>query len=331
MSRFFLKLASKIVRPFSKRLSHKLRDRSAKDVHQSQELSTRLAELSKYMADSLEVLCSMQSALSARLDASLRRVYFPLDTQRALIRTEVGYMICDRTEAPLIEMLIESGELEPGLRRFLLRFMTEGMTFVDVGANIGMHSIAAARAVGPNGRVYSFEATPTTAEFLRQNVIQNGFVGRVLVHQSFVGAAAGVTAFHTCPISGFNSKFPVPNETGSLELPVVALDEVLRDIGNVDLFKIDVEGAETEVFAGMRGLMRRCPDACVVAEFAPIHLKRSGGKAEEWEAFCTEYGLNVFEVGATEGHLRRTSFLELMSKETANVLMARGERFKKCL
>jgi FkbM family methyltransferase len=295
------------------------------------ELGVRIAELSKYTADSFEVLCSRQSMLSASVDVSLRRVYFPLDNRRALIRTEVGYMICDRKDASLIAMLIESGELEPGLRLFLSRFLGEGMVFVDVGAHIGMHSIAAARIVGATGRVFSFDATPDNADFLRQNVTQNGFSDRVLVEQCFVGAATGVTDFHICPISGLNSKYPVPNEIGKLELPVVALDTALHDVGSVNLVKIDVEGAEVAVFAGMRELMRRSPDACVVAEFAPIHLKRSGAQIEDWEAFCKEHGLTVYEVGETDGRLRSASFSELMSKETANVLMARGAQFKKCI
>ena len=331
MYNVFRKLASVVVRPFNKDLSRRLRKKPSPVEPVRNDLDGRFTELSKYLADSLDVLCGRQSALSASVDVLLRRVYFPLDSRRALIRTQVGYMICDRKDASLIAMLIESGELEPGLRLFLSRFLDEGMHFVDVGAHIGMHSIAAARIVGANGRVFSFDATPDNADFLRQNVIQNGFVDRVVVHECFVGAAAGVTDFHICPISGLNSKFPVPNETGHLKLPVVALDEMLREVGNIDLFKIDVEGAEVAVFAGMRGLMRRIPSACVVAEFAAIHLKRSGSRIEDWEAFCKEHGLSVFEVGESDGNLRSTSFLELMSKETANVLMARGTRFKNCL
>ena len=331
MHNFFRKLASVVVRPFNKELSNRLRKKPSSSENMLQQIEARFAELSRYMADSLEVLCSRQSALSSSVDVLLRRVYFPLDSQRAMIRTHVGYMICDRKDASLIKTLIELGDLEPGLRLFLSRFLGEGMYFVDVGAHIGMHSIAAANIVGANGRVFSFDATPDNADFLRQNVIQNGFVDRVVVHESFVGAAAGMTDFHICPISGHNSKFPIPNQTRNLELPVVSLDEMLREVGNIDLFKIDVEGAEVAVFAGMRELMSRSPNACVVAEFAAIHLKRSGSRIEDWEAFCSEHGLSVFEVGESDGNLRSTSFLELMSKETANVLMARGTRFKNCL
>ena len=297
----------------------------------AQDLKDRLAELSKYTADSLDVLCSKQANLSANLDVSLRRVYFPLDIRRALIRTHVGYMICDRKDASLIAMLIESGELEPGLHRFLLRFLSEGMLFVDVGAHIGMHSIAAARIVGATGRVFSFEATPDNAEFLRQNVIQNGFLDRVLVHHCFVGASAGVTDFFISPISDVNSEFPVPNDTRKLDIPMIAFDKALIEVGNVDLIRIDVKGAEVAVFASLRDLMRRSPDASVVASFAAVNLKLSGTSIGDWEAFCNEHGLIVFAIGERDGNLRSTSFSEIVSKETANVLMARGERFKKCL
>lgn len=217
-------------------------------------------------------------------------------------------------------------ELEPGLHRFL----SEGMLFVDVGAHIGIHSISAARIAGSTGRVFSFAATRDNAEFLQQNV-QNGILDRVLLHHCFVGTAAGVTDFSISPISSVNSEFPAPNDSEKLEIPMIAFDKALIEVGNVDLIRIDVKGAEVTVFASLRELMRRSPKACVVAAFAALNLKSSGATTVDWEAFCNENGLNVFAIDERDGNLRSTSFSEIVSTETANVLMARGEPFIKYL
>jgi hypothetical protein len=112
------------------------------------------------------------------------------------------------------------------------------------------------------------------------------------------------------------------------EVQVVALDDVLAEVPAVDLVKVNVDGAELEVFAGMRQLLARSPDGCVVASFYATHLSRPGAQVADWKAFCQEHGLEVFVVEEPSGDLRRASFDDLMLLETANVLMARGKNLK---
>lgn len=290
---------------------------------------SRFLEHSRYMAENLELLCSMQTTLCEKQDIALRRFAFPLDDQRALVRTAVGYMTCSRVEASLVAGLTETGDLEPGLRRFLECYLTEGMTFIDVGAHIGMHTVAAARCVGRKGKVHAFEATPDTAQHLRQNVVQNGLEEQTTVHSCFAGAASGVTSFRKCRISRHNSKFDHSDVSSTIEVPVVALDDALADERVVDLIKVDVEGAELEVFAGMSQLIQRNPDVCVIAEFAPVHLDRSGTQKEDWIAFCDRNGFAVFIVDEPSGNLLKTTFANLMSASTSNILMTRGNRTQK--
>ncbi|MBC7980412.1 MAG: FkbM family methyltransferase [Armatimonadetes bacterium] len=345
------KIVSRITRLFG------IRFRAIFKSNPDAEIKSLLVEHSRQMADNMELLCRLQTALCEKIDLltkiqlekldnlsvvqnthstkldeiAQRRSMFPLDAQRALVRTSVGYMVCDRCDAFLLGQLAETGDLEHGLRRFIERYLGEGMTFVDVGAHIGMHAIAAARCVGRKGKVHAFEATPATAQFLKHNVVQNGFGSQITVHAKFVGAAAGETSFHLCPINGHNSRYPLAHETAKIEVQVVALDDVLKDVPFVNLIKVDVEGAELDVFAGMSGLLQRSPDACVVAEFAPLHLNRSGTLVNQWEDFCKTQGFEVFMVEEPRGTLKSVSFSELMCRETANVLMARGNAFKKTI
>lgn len=83
-----------------------------------------------------------------------------------------------------LDMLGEYSESEARLFSALVR---PGDTVLDVGANIGAHSVALASFVGPAGRVHAFEPGAETAAFLRANVALNALEERVLVHQVAVG------------------------------------------------------------------------------------------------------------------------------------------------
>lgn len=303
------------------------------------EMKTRLIEHSRSIADNLDLLCALQTALREKMDSLAvsfadrnefvsSRFAFPLDSSRALVRTTVGYMICDRRDPVLLGALIDSRELEPGLRCFIERYLEEGMTFVEVGAHIGMHSIAAGRCVGRKGKVHAFEAVPETAECLRQNVTQNGLGTQVKVYPNFVGTASGMAPYPLFPNGGHDGTIFPPSATAMSEVQVVALDDVLAEVPAVDLVKVNVDGAELEVFAGMRQLLARSPDGCVVASFYATHLSRPGAQVADWKAFCQEHGLEVFVVEEPSGDLRRASFDDLILLETTNVLMARGKNLK---
>ena len=97
----------------------------------------------------------------------------------------------------LVAYCQQRGAPEPGtLRRF--RSLAEpGMYVADVGANVGLFTIAAAVEVGTQGSVVAFEPTPRTHSILMGNVQLNGLLesGRVMVHQVAIADRAGLTQF----------------------------------------------------------------------------------------------------------------------------------------
>src|ERR1022692_2681077 len=65
------------------------------------------------------------------------------------------------------------GELEIATQKVLAERLRPGMVFYDLGANIGLFSLLAARIVGAGGQVFSFEPDAKVAERLRRNIAQN--------------------------------------------------------------------------------------------------------------------------------------------------------------
>lgn len=208
----------------------------------------------------------------------------------------------------LAAFLEHRGHPEPGLRDRLLGRLHPGGSFVDVGANIGLYTVAAGYAVGHGGRVIAVEPTPGTAEVLAQNVRLNGLLetGVVTIHQVAVGEAAGRAQLAThSEDSGHNSLYLTGDEDAVVQVDVAPLDDLVPVGTPVDVVKIDVEGAELAVLRGMRRVAEENPAMVVFAELAGEHLVRAGTSVEGLLAAASELGwsADVFETvsGASAG------------------------------
>lgn len=131
-----------------------------------------------------------------------------------------------------------------------------GAVFFDVGANVGFFSVLAARVVGGSGRVEAFEAVPANAACVEANAQRNGF-GQVTVHAVAAGGEAGRSTLNLAEHPGgamLASAGVPPDATGTIEVPVVVLDDLIEsgEVPVPDLVKVDVEGAEEDVVAGLR-------------------------------------------------------------------------------
>ena len=124
-------------------------------------------------------------------------------------------------------------------------------TIVDVGANIGMATLYFG-TLYPSARLLCFEPEPENLELLRHNVAQLG--SRVTVIGAALGASEGQAAF--VPSSDSANKGGgscMSDREDGLIVPVTTLARVMADHGvdTIDLLKLDCEGAEGNVIAGM--------------------------------------------------------------------------------
>jgi FkbM family methyltransferase len=135
---------------------------------------------------------------------------------------------------------------EPEVWFSLLNAVRPGDTFVDVGANIGLYAVAAARRVRP-GKVIAFEPDAGNAELLARTVALNDVGEVVEVRRIALGAERGELPFRSAmQQSGFDAR-------GTEVVPMSTLDSEID--GRVDVLKIDVEGFEPEVLAGAHSLL----------------------------------------------------------------------------
>jgi FkbM family methyltransferase len=184
----------------------------------------------------------------------------PLTANAQLVQTRHGWMLANPNDFYLGRALLEYGEcceLESAVLRQLL--VRPGIV-VEVGANIGVHTIALAREAEARHQVLvAFEPQPVIFQSLCANLAVNGLTN-VLAWPYACGAKAGTLYFEQ-PDYGAPGNFgavSMQSEPGSNTIPVpcVRLDDALRT-HTVGLLKLDVEGFELNALQGAEETIAR--------------------------------------------------------------------------
>ena len=152
------------------------------------------------------------------------------------------------------------------------KVVKEGDVVVDLGANIGYFSLLAAKLVGKKGKVYSFEPEPRNYNYLLKNIELNGY-DNVFATQKAVGEEAGKVKLYICPydtghhtinqyggIKEYESVYKYDSTEDKkefVEVEKVSLDDFFKDrTQQIDVIKMDVEGAEMLALSGMNRIIK---------------------------------------------------------------------------
>jgi FkbM family methyltransferase len=248
------------------------------------------------------------------------------DADSTAIRMRDGYVLAPTALPTFVTSLANatSRGLEPGTGEVLRRLVRPGMVVADVGANIGLLTLVMAWATGPSGQVIAFEPEAVPRANLEKMRHLNG-LSWVEVRDQAVGARAGQLTFHVSDIIGHSSLYALPENEGSREIQVevVRLDAVAPQ-GRMDVVKIDVEGAELDVLAGMSGLIAKNSDLAIVAEFGPEHLKRVGQTPAQWFKAFADAGFKAYIIDEATGAAEPTNARAAAKVVSANIAFARA-------
>ena len=216
---------------------------------------------------------------------------------RRAVRVGRDQLFPDSPDRYLAALLWRFGWLEARERALITSVVTEGMVAVDVGANIGVHTLAIARRVGPSGRVYALEPEPRNFAALCR-AVEAAELAQVRLQCAAAGEVAGPISLHVSTTNrGDHRIVPCGEVREAIEVPVLVLDELLRDEACVDFFKLDVQGAEALVLRGLRQTLARSPKALVLCELCPALLAQAGVARAEFFAPLGEAGLAPHQIG----------------------------------
>lgn len=188
-------------------------------------------------------------------------------------------MMVDGRDTALAPHLMLDGFWELWTTTFMLRHAAPGMVAVDVGANLGYFSVLLAHLVGPTGRVIAVEPNPHLAQLAERNLALNGFSHTARVDRIAAAATSGQPVqfrfMASDPKNGHvveaGAGLPPGEVMVEIAVPGMRLDDAIT--GPVDFIKIDVEGAEEEVWAGMTRLLDANPDIIVLMEFNALRCR----------------------------------------------------------
>lgn len=154
---------------------------------------------------------------------------------------------------------------EVGTIKWLRDSLQPDDVFLDVGANMGLYSIFAARQLAAGGHVYACEPHLPTAAKLIENAARNEVADRLSVISAALSSEEGFTPFHykRWRSGSSGSQLAVP-DAPVLDRPVgtelklgISVDALIERgaIRRPDLIKIDTDGIELQILEGMRGLL----------------------------------------------------------------------------
>ena len=219
---------------------------------------------------------------------------------------------------PVVSGALYFGVYEKAETAFIERTLRPGMTVLDVGANIGYYTAMAARRVGPTGRVIALEPDPESFKYLEQTIAANE-VGNVVAFQC---AAADREAKMTLHISednrGDNRLYEPDPKWPKVSVAARPADELLKEAGveTVDFIKIDVQGFEASVIAGLKTTLDQSESLTLIAEFWPKGLRDAGGDPKEFLQQLRAHGLQLHELNSKGGLAELTDDDDLIARHS---------------
>jgi len=194
------------------------------------------------------------------------------------------------------------GCFEPTTSRVLETLVVPGVVVVDIGANIGAHTLPLARRVGQDGRVFAFEPTRFAYAKLQRNLELNPqLASRVRAEQMFLAdtSAASVpeAVYSSWPLNRSDNQHKkhggvARNTSGAT---AVKLDDYVLEhaIDRVHLIKMDVDGHECQVLRGAGNILK-IHRPVIVMELAPYALREAGESLDELIGILSKAGYSLY-------------------------------------
>ncbi len=174
------------------------------------------------------------------------------------------------------EKISDEGVFEPEMLDQFIHYIHKDMTFIDVGANIGQHTLFASRLVGGNGHVISFEPIPRLYEQIKRSVEKNTMHNINLINAGCGKEDSTSTIYIDTTNAGASSLF-LPRSDGKIEEVTVHIKNpipLLAHYTKIDVIKIDVEGYEYNVLLGLEPIIAR-DKPILFLEYSPSFYEKN--------------------------------------------------------
>lgn len=212
---------------------------------------------------------------------------------------ENGYIYLNRNDA-VLNILLLLGLFEVPETIIFKKLLKPGMTFLDVGANIGYFSAIASSLVGQKGTIIALEPEPKNQALLAKTTQANP---GPLYHlfQLAASARSGYSTFHVSSSNCGDNRLADhhhvdnPKKWDSITVRCVTLDSLFHEMNLPlpDLIKIDVQGFEADVIEGCMDILKKKPLITLMIEFWPEGLRAAGADPLEFLNKLNKLGFSI--------------------------------------
>lgn len=222
------------------------------------------------------------------------------------------------------------GYIEPQISKAWCNILKPGNTVIDIGANVGYYTLLAGRCVGANGKVLSFEPSTQIYKQLLNNIALNSNMN-IDAKKYAISDSVGLVDFYYAGdnIQG-NSSIMASHGGKRMEtVKTISFDEIaeMLPLDEVNLIKIDVEGAEALVLKALEKHLSKLNPKCVIfLEVSPENIET----ADQMLAPFIENGFHIKQIAneyTTSFYTKEISVelssLNLESKKIQDLVLCR--------
>ncbi len=212
-------------------------------------------------------------------------------------------------EGQITELLYTS-RFESRELALVSNYLKSGMNIIDIGANIGLYSILADKAINPGGKVWAFEPSSESYSRLLRNMSLNGVTSVLALKIALADKHGGNLVLKRDPgfrdgdrflvmDSSIQSDVNQKGDSGDIEIvPVTTLDNYfyiqMETPPQFDFLKMDIEGGEFRVFRGAQKLLSQNTRLLMMFECTPQGCHRGGHTQEDVFMFLRGFGYELF-------------------------------------
>ncbi len=205
----------------------------------------------------------------------------------AIVKARHGFFLYNKNDVYVGKSIEVYGEWSENEIELFSTFVGKGSVVIEIGSNIGSHTVPIAKMVGPTGYVFAFEPQQLVYYTLSANIVLNNLTNVEAVHAA-VSSQAGVTRV---PYVNYD----VPNNFGGIRMSddhgkvvrKISLDHMKASFKSLSFIKVDAEGMELEIVKGAKE---------VISAFRPImYLESDDAGGTELVKYVNSLGYKVYK------------------------------------
>jgi FkbM family methyltransferase len=249
---------------------------------------------------------------------------------RVLTSTHRGHAIyLVPLDLDLTPGIVLHGEWEPNVERAIVGSLRPGGIAIDIGANVGYHTLAMAATVGSGGQVYAFEANPEVMRLLRATIFVNGLHWVALYENAALDRPGTLTlasapghygsghVINDGPSADYDPAYSIRTDVAAGTIEAILGDRVR----NIDLIHLDIEGSEPLALRGSQTLIERSPKIKIITEWS-VGMMSSRTNVGEFIAWLVEQGFGFWLI-ESDGRLTNLAPSALLGLPHCDLLLTR--------